>query len=120
MSTPLCRFAIVAVDPDTMQALGPVYESDGRPMGAGTVGLEIAEQWPEVEAALFPVGGGGLIAGIAALGPGIGALDFVSHCYRRPSYPDWPYNIIPIPSELVDDARGVVHHLRDRLSGRET
>jgi threonine dehydratase len=31
--------------------------------GAGTVGLELAAQWPEVEVALFPVGGGGLVAG---------------------------------------------------------
>lgn len=31
--------------------------------GAGTVGLEIAEDWPEVEVVVIPVGGGGLIAG---------------------------------------------------------
>ncbi len=31
--------------------------------GAGTVGIEIAEDWPEVEVVLFPVGGGGMIAG---------------------------------------------------------
>lgn len=31
--------------------------------GAGTVGLEIAEQWPEVEVVLIPAGGGGLAAG---------------------------------------------------------
>ncbi len=31
--------------------------------GAGTVGLEIARDWPEVEVVLVPVGGGGLIAG---------------------------------------------------------
>jgi len=33
--------------------------------GQGTVGLEIMEQWPEVEAILVPIGGGGLIAGTA-------------------------------------------------------
>lgn len=33
--------------------------------GAGTVGREIALQWPEVEVCYFPVGGGGLIAGSA-------------------------------------------------------
>ena len=33
--------------------------------GAGTVGLEIAEDWPEVEAVVVPVGGGGLVAGSA-------------------------------------------------------
>jgi len=28
------------------------------------------------------------------LGPQIGALDFVSHCYLRPrALPDWPYNL---------------------------
>ena len=34
--------------------------------GQGTVGLEIAEEWPEVEVVLAPVGGGGLSAGVAA------------------------------------------------------
>ena len=33
--------------------------------GQGTIGLELAEQWPELELALIPVGGGGLISGIA-------------------------------------------------------
>ena len=33
--------------------------------GAGTVGLEILEQVPDVEAIVTPVGGGGLIAGVA-------------------------------------------------------
>ena len=33
--------------------------------GAGTVGLEIAEALPDVDEVLVPVGGGGLIAGIA-------------------------------------------------------
>ena len=31
---------------------------------------------------------------VAALGPKVGALDFVSHCYRRPRHlPLWPYNL---------------------------
>ncbi|KAJ8714086.1 hypothetical protein PYW08_007706 [Mythimna loreyi] len=33
--------------------------------GQGTVGLEIIEQVPEVDAVLVPVGGGGLLAGVA-------------------------------------------------------
>jgi len=33
--------------------------------GAGTVGLEIAQDWPAVEAVVIPVGGGGLVAGTA-------------------------------------------------------
>lgn len=34
--------------------------------GQGTVGMEILEDWPEVDTILVPIGGGGQIAGIAA------------------------------------------------------
>lgn len=34
--------------------------------GQATVGLEIVEDWPAVERVLVPVGGGGLLAGVAA------------------------------------------------------
>jgi threonine dehydratase len=34
--------------------------------GQGTTGLEILEDWPDVEAVVVPIGGGGLISGIAA------------------------------------------------------
>jgi len=30
---------------------------------------------------------------LAQLGPAVGALPFVSHCYRRPRRGDWPYNL---------------------------
>ena len=30
---------------------------------------------------------------LAELGPRVGALAFVSHCYRRPRRPSWPYNL---------------------------
>lgn len=33
--------------------------------GQGTIGLEIIEDFPEVEAVIVPIGGGGLIAGVA-------------------------------------------------------
>jgi len=33
--------------------------------GQGTVGLEILEDWPEVEVIVVPIGGGGLISGIS-------------------------------------------------------
>ena len=39
------------------------YDAERTVAGAGTVGLEIAEQWPEVEVVVVPVGGGGLAAG---------------------------------------------------------
>jgi len=55
------------------------YDAERTIQGAGTVGLEIAEQWPEVELVLVPVGGGGLISGCAlslhrALGPSVTLL----------------------------------------------
>ena len=34
--------------------------------GQGTVGLEIGEDLPEVDVVVVPVGGGGLVSGIAA------------------------------------------------------
>jgi threonine dehydratase len=33
--------------------------------GQGTLGLEIVEDWPEVNAVIVPIGGGGLISGVA-------------------------------------------------------
>src|SRR5439155_18041098 len=33
--------------------------------GQGTVGLELLDQLPDIDAVLLPVGGGGLIAGVA-------------------------------------------------------
>src|ERR1051325_5109202 len=34
-------------------------------MGQGTVGLEIYQDWPEVDVAVVPIGGGGLISGVS-------------------------------------------------------
>jgi threonine dehydratase len=34
-------------------------------VGQGTVGLEIYQDWPEVELVIVPIGGGGLISGVA-------------------------------------------------------
>ncbi len=42
------------------------YNDAGVVAGAGTIGLEIFEQLPQVERVVVPVSGGGLIAGIAA------------------------------------------------------
>jgi threonine dehydratase len=47
-------------------AMVPPYESLDVIAGQGTCGLEILEELPTVETILVPVGGGGLIAGVAA------------------------------------------------------
>lgn len=44
----------------------PPYNDDKIIAGQGTIGLEILEDLPDVDCVLVPVGGGGLIAGIAA------------------------------------------------------
>jgi threonine dehydratase len=46
-------------------AIVPPYDDEKIIAGQGTVGLEILEDLPEVETILVPVGGGGLISGIA-------------------------------------------------------
>ncbi|MBT8398780.1 MAG: pyridoxal-phosphate dependent enzyme [Gemmatimonadetes bacterium] len=43
----------------------PPFEHPFIIAGQGTVGLEIAQEWPEVDLVLAPIGGGGLISGIA-------------------------------------------------------
>jgi threonine dehydratase len=44
----------------------PPYNDEHIIAGQGTIGLEILEDMPEVETVLAPVGGGGLISGLAA------------------------------------------------------
>ncbi len=53
----------------------PPYDDDRIIAGQGTVGLEIAEDVPDLAAVLVPIGGGGLASGVAvavkALRPGV-------------------------------------------------
>jgi threonine dehydratase len=46
-------------------AIIPPFDHPAIIAGQGTVGLEIVEDWPEVDAVLAPVGGGGLASGVA-------------------------------------------------------
>ncbi len=49
------------------QGYTSIHPFDDRQLmaGQGTVGLEIANDWPEVDIAIVPIGGGGLISGVA-------------------------------------------------------
>lgn len=40
------------------------FDDDQLIMGQGTVGLEIVQDWPEVDVMVVPIGGGGLISGV--------------------------------------------------------
>ncbi len=51
---------------DTGAVLVPPYDHPDIVAGQGTIGLEIAEDLPDVRLVLVPVGGGGLLAGVAA------------------------------------------------------
>jgi threonine dehydratase len=47
------------------RALIHPYEGKGVAMGTGTLGLELMEQAPDLEAVIVPIGGGGLAAGVS-------------------------------------------------------
>ena len=67
----------------------PPYNDEHIIAGQGTIGLEILEDLPEVETVLLPVGGGGLISGVAAA--------------IKLSRPD--VRVIGVEPELAADAR---------------
>jgi threonine dehydratase len=57
-------YARILAESEDMVFIHP-YDDDDVITGQGTVGLEIAEDLPGLDTVLVPVGGGGLIAGIA-------------------------------------------------------
>jgi threonine dehydratase len=70
-------------------AIIPPFDDDRIIAGQGTVGLEIAEELPNVATVLVPIGGGGLASGVAA------AVKAVAPAAR----------IIGVEPELAADAR---------------
>ncbi len=69
--------------------LVPPFDDPAIVAGQGTIGLEIVAQWPEVEAVLVPISGGGLISGIA-----------IAVKSLRPDI-----RVIGVEPETADDAR---------------
>ena len=51
--------------------------------GAGTVGLEIVDEWPDVDTIVAAVGGGGLISGLALVGARLRPDDRSRRCRGR-------------------------------------
>ena len=47
-------------------AMVPPFDHPGIIAGQGTIGIEIHEDWPDVEAVLAPIGGGGMASGVCA------------------------------------------------------
>ncbi len=56
--------ALELVEKEGLTYIHP-FDDDQLIMGQGTVGLEIAQDWPEVDVAIVPIGGGGLISGVS-------------------------------------------------------
>jgi threonine dehydratase len=74
-------------------AIVPPYNDEKIIAGQGTMGLEILEELPEVETIFAPVGGGGMISGVAA------AIKL-----SRPSV-----RVIGVEPELASDASASFH-----------
>ncbi len=54
---------------------------------------------------------------ITAVGEKLGAFPQVSHCYQRPSYPDWPYNVFSmIHCKSTDEAEKVAKIIQNQIN----
>jgi threonine dehydratase len=85
-------------------AMVPPYDDEAIIAGQGTVGLEIVEDLHDVETVLVPVGGGGLISGVAA------AIKLGSQGVR----------VIGVEPELAADARASLRSgRRVEITGEE-
>ena len=53
---------------------------------------------------------------IADVGAQLGAFPQVSHCYERPTYPDWPYNVFSmIHCKTHDEANEMAKTIQDQI-----
>ena len=59
-----CTEAVLRAEADGMTFLHPFDDAEVI-QGQGSIGLEILEQVPDIEAVVVPIGGGGLIGGVA-------------------------------------------------------
>ena len=57
---------------------------------------------------------------IGSVGEKLGAFPQVSHCYQRPTYPDWPYNVFSmIHCKSVDEANVVAAQIEQQIDVHE-
>jgi siroheme decarboxylase len=53
---------------------------------------------------------------IEQVGAQLGAFPQVSHCYQRPVYPDWPYNVFSmVHCKSNDDAQKIAREIEDQI-----
>ena len=54
---------------------------------------------------------------ISKVGEKLGAFPQVSHCYERPTYPDWPYNVFSmIHCKTHDEAREMAETIKEQIN----
>ena len=57
---------------------------------------------------------------ITEVGEKLGSFPQVSHCYQRPSYPDWPYNVFSmIHCKSVEEAKDVAKIIQNQINVTE-
>ena len=53
---------------------------------------------------------------IAEVGEKLGSFPQISHCYQRPTYPDWPYNVFSmIHCKTQDEANDMAKTIQDQI-----
>jgi threonine dehydratase len=94
------------------------YEDPRTAAGQGTVGLELVEECPEAAAVVIPVGGGGLLAGVAtamkALAPGVRIVAVqpeASPALRESLALGRPLLTYPAAPTLADGLAGGIGHV---------
>jgi threonine dehydratase len=79
--------------------------------GAGTVGLEIVEEWPDVQTVVVPLGGGGLLAGVSlaltSMKPSVGVFGVEPEAGNdgQRSFRSGTIRSIEPPDTIADGAR---------------
>jgi threonine dehydratase len=103
-------------------AIIPPFDDDRIIAGQGTVGLEIAEDLPDVAVVLVPVGGGGLASGvataIAALRPGVRVIGVEPELAADAHQSLERGEIVAWPAELV--SRTIADGTRTQALGART
>lgn len=91
------------------------YDDPAIIAGQGTLGLEVVEQVPDLDAVIVPIGGGGLIAGVATavkqLRPGalvVGVEPANSTCYSSALEAGYPVRVTSHPTVADGLAVGIV------------
>jgi threonine dehydratase len=88
-------------------AVIPPFDHDHVIAGAGTVGLEIVDEWPDVTTIITPLGGGGLLAGVAtaAVGKDVYGVEPALGNDGEQSFRKGEIVTIEAPKTIADGAR---------------